>query len=241
MPAQRHFNKSELVDALDVSRSTVYKAVRELEEWQLVTKTSDGYQLTSFGRAVVGEFTEFRKTVDRMSDFRTASTTELLENTVPASILREGEFVTPARRAPERPFEVLSESLKGAETVLGFSPVLGRQYLELLEDRSMNHGVEFDIVTNPEIIDYVLAEHRGVIERILSENRLKIWRTESELRYGMVVLESDAPKLTVLVHTERGTLTGLLQTDAPEAIEWGHQQFEEYKNGASRIDVELVA
>jgi predicted transcriptional regulator len=54
--------KRDLGDELRVSRSTVYKAVRELREHDLVKRTDDGLELTLAGRLLETEYDTFRGT-----------------------------------------------------------------------------------------------------------------------------------------------------------------------------------
>jgi len=63
MLADGPMDKPALRDALEVSRSTVYKALRELEELGLVHRVDDGYALTQFGRLARRKHDEFRATV----------------------------------------------------------------------------------------------------------------------------------------------------------------------------------
>ena len=115
--------KRDLRDDLGVSRSTVYKAVRELEEQNLVEEDGGTIRLTLYGRLVVNRYRSFAETVEDTT--RQRSLLSVLPNDAPVTtdLLVGADAVLADRPAPSRPLDVIEDVVRSAERAIGFAPV----------------------------------------------------------------------------------------------------------------------
>ena len=227
--------KRDLRDELDVSRSTVYKAVRELDEQGLVERTDDGLVLTLAGRMVESAYATFHGTVADV-----CRTRELLSNLprtvdVPPALLDDADVVTAQRHAPNRPVRLFEELVRDADVVRGISPVALPQYVEVFHEQATDGDLAADLVLEKPVVEYLLSEYGDEFGETLETGRLAVWETEATLPFGLVVVEGERSVVGVVAYDERGELRGLVVNESIEAVTWGRKTFDEYRSSGTRL------
>ena len=96
-------DKREIVDELDVSRSTVDRAIRELEVLRVVEYGSGGLTLTFAGRLLVREYRGFEERVASVLDAQSVITVLGRESDLDARLLAGAEIVPADSVAPFKP------------------------------------------------------------------------------------------------------------------------------------------
>jgi DNA-binding transcriptional ArsR family regulator len=96
-------DQRDLRDALDVSRSTAYKSLRELEDAGLVRQVEDGcYRLTQFGSLVHRCHAEYVARIGRLREARPVAEALPDDLLVPLAFVERGHRVVASSHAPER-------------------------------------------------------------------------------------------------------------------------------------------
>ncbi|OYR60265.1 hypothetical protein DJ83_10195, partial [Halorubrum ezzemoulense] len=120
--AAEPLRKHELVDALGHSRSTVNRAIDELEAAGLVAGETDGYLTTLSGRLLAEQYREF---LTAAADLAAAG--DVLDPLgadvgVDPAVLRKAETHRAAAPDPYRPLEALDDALADADSVAAALP-----------------------------------------------------------------------------------------------------------------------
>jgi predicted transcriptional regulator len=228
-------SKPDLRDELGLSRSTVYKAVRELEHHDLVERTDDGFALTIAGRHVESAYREFH---DRVADVCQAQ--ELLailprDCDLPSELLADAEVVAAERHAPNHPLQQFEEMVATADTVRGISPVALPRYVELFHEQAVVGEVSTKLVLEQPVVRYLLTDYGDQFEAATTSPYLSIRETEETLPFGLIVVEGESDGVAVVVYDDRGELRGIVTNDAPAAVEWGLETFERYDENAVEL------
>lgn len=219
-------SKRDLRDELDISRSTVYKAVRELEDEGLVTETDDGVGLTLVGRLLAEEYRAFEERVTAVHDRESLLAVLPADAPVTADLLTGADAVLAERHAPARPVTSLEELVRSADRVVGLAPVILPQYVDLFYEELVERGLTADLVLEDPVVEFLREDHGDRLAEALETGRLSVRQTDETLPFGLIVAEDEG--LVLVVYDESGELRGVLLNDTEAALDWGESVFQNY-------------
>lgn len=211
--------KSELAEEIGVSKSTVYNWTRELQDHDVVERTSRGYRLTRVGRIHVEMFLVFGDVSERI--YRLAPLLRALpaDDLPPEAVLRSCRIVT-ARSNPDAPVEVLLSLLDDADRVFGTVPVLGSRLAGAV-GRALQAGDLGAEFTVPEAtMDALRDTHAFVIEAFENSDRSELHVTDRCVGFGALAFAGDDTSVALLAYTDRGHLDVVLLAESDEAVAW---------------------
>lgn len=222
--------KRDLRDELDLSRSTVYKAVRELEEQGLVAETDEGVGLTLVGRLLADEYRTFETHAAGIHD--SAGLLAVLPADAPVTVdaVLGAETVLAERHAPTRPVEYIDDLVRRADHVFGATPVVLAQFVDIFHEEIVHGDLTADLVLETPVVEYLREDHAERLAEALDTGRLSIERTDESLPFGFVSSESEG--LVLIVYDESGELRGVLLNDSRDAIDWGRRTFRAFRDRA---------
>jgi len=230
--------KRALVETLDVSRSTVDRAIRELQTEGLVERERRGFRLTAAGE-LAASFTEGMFSVT--ADLRAVA--EVL-GPVPASAPVDGRVVrnatvTEASRATRyEPLTAVDKLLREATRLYGLAPlVTRRRSMEHLAEAVTDRGADAEIVFGESLADQMLPSMDEEIRSMVREGFTPF--STDDLPFGLVLGETpDGLRTCVITYTDEGDLRGVITNDAPEATAWAWDVYRSYRRDA--VDLSLA-
>jgi predicted transcriptional regulator/tetratricopeptide (TPR) repeat protein len=218
--AAEPLRKHELVDALGHSRSTVNRAIDELEAAGLVASETDGYRTTLSGRLLATEYREFLTAADDLAAAGDVLDPLGADVDVDPAVLREAETYRAAAPDPYRPLEVLDGALADADAVAAALPAFPYpRVAERLRRTAAGGGT----------VDLALADraYRHAAERFADDLGAVARREGSRVAAvdavdaGVVAADGTALLLTF---DDGGTLHGAAASTEPEAVEWAERK-----------------
>lgn len=231
--AEGAVSKRDLRDDLGVSRSTVYKAVRELERANLVEKSDAGPRLTLAGRLLADRYRSFAGAVEDVVGHEPILDAIPHDAPLTAAVLDEGDHVLAERHAPNRPIAHVETLVRDADHVVGFTPVALPQYVDLFHDQLVSGELTAELLVESPVVEYLRSDHADRVGEALATDRLALWETDATLPFGLVVGEDD---LAIIVYEENGELRGLFCNDTPAALDWGRDVFERFRADATPVE-----
>ncbi|VTT87576.1 transcriptional regulator, SARP family [Halorubrum sp. DM2] len=214
--AAEPLRKHELVDALGHSRSTVNRAIDELEAAGLVAGETDGYRTTLPGRLLADGYREFLTVADDLAAAGDVLDPLGANAEVSPAIFRGAETYRAAAPDPYRPLEVLDEALADADAVAAALPAFPYpRVAERLRRTAVGEGT----------VDLALAEraYRHAADRFADDlgavARREGCRIASVGGVDVGVVAADEVAL-LLVFDDDGTLHGAASSTDPEALAW---------------------
>lgn len=226
--------KNELEDDLDVSRSTIDRGIRELEERALVERDNGGYRRTLSGRLALREYERFHERIRGLRESGNLLAAVDANADFDAAMLAGATVVEQARTTPHRPIEELYGIVKSATEVRAFAPVVHSQQIDTYRTK-ISDGMEAELVLTGEVIERLLAEHAEAFEDTVDSERVGLWEAADDLPYSLALAETpDGPRAVVMVYDDRGVL-GCIHNDDPAAVEWARERYERERRRATRI------
>jgi predicted transcriptional regulator len=227
--------KRRLGDELGVSRSTVYKAVRELHEHELVERTEKGLALTLAGRILESEYGAFRTVAEDVRRTRELLSILPAESEISTALIEDATVVFAERHAPNHPLRYFEELVENADRVHGISPVALQQYVELFHDRATTDGMTAELVLERPVVEYLITDYGEQLDEALASKHVSVWESDDTLPFGLIVGEGDDDSVGVVVYDDRGELRGFVTNDTPAAVAWGKDVFETYCERATLV------
>lgn len=227
----------DLQERLGVSRSTVYKAIRELKEHDIVEGTDRGNRLSLLGRLADREYQEFVGAVESIcapDDLLPFLPTDV---DLDLDVLDGAAVIRSERHAPNRPVAAVEEMVERATSVVGISPVALPQYVAVFRDEIVAGRLTADLLLERPVVEHVVANYRRELEESFATGNVRIWQTAASLPFGLVVVEEPEPETAVLVYDADGTLQGVIHNTSRAAFEWGMAVYESYLQGATQVSV----
>ncbi len=213
--------KRELVEQLRVSRSTVDRGIRELENVGLLARTSDGYRRTLFGELLLSEYDRFATQTQSL-----LAGQELLADLSPAHeldpvVFQDATIITASKHNPHEPISAfcsLTGTARWTQTVFpSVFPQLLDQWVELCDQQM----IRADIVLSEPAVGTLVSSHTDSLETLLAEPRVRLHQIETEPACGLVVAEDDSSATGgLIVLDERGGPRAFIETDTDEAVSW---------------------
>jgi tetratricopeptide (TPR) repeat protein len=212
--------KPEIVEALEWSRSTVDRAIRELELENLVERTDEGYTTTLAGRLVTTQYSQF---VETIGDVLVAS--PLLESLPRDSPITPEDVVGIERVSTDdlTSFEIpsiLRNSVESADVLTAAIPVVADPLLlGLCHSEVMNEELELDLVVGPDLHETLQQRFPGTL-RDLVDSGSTLMRAERSPPCAVLFVERESDEYeTVVVAYEEDTRSGIFRNDTDAALD----------------------
>jgi len=226
--------KPDLASELGVSKSTVYNWATELIEYDIAQRTDEGYELTSLGEQLFEFYCYVNRVTTQLYDMKPLFEALPDDHHPPFSTLVNADVVDESDH-PYAPFERVVDWVKDAEHVVGTPAVISTEKLEALGERFRSNEMTADVVL--ERTDVALMErHVPDTLDILIENAT-MYETDREIPVRLYVAEDLSPSVGVATLSESRQISMFVQLWGDEAVEWGLELYEEYREGANRIEV----
>ncbi|WP_254535623.1 helix-turn-helix transcriptional regulator [Halomarina litorea] len=229
-----------LQEELDISRSTAYKGIRELEGLRLVERTDRGYRLSLLGTLLLDQYDQFRTNVDAVCTKGPLLSELAADCDLDVAVLRGAEVIYAERHAPHHPLRALEAMLEEADTLYGMTPVVLPSYIEMFHERLTVDELVADLVMTRPVVEWLVTHQREAFEDVLRTGNLVARRTEEWLPFGLVFSDDPTTQVGVLVYDSKGDLRGFVVNDTEDALEWAERTWDQYHADSSVVSMEVV-
>ena len=209
-------------DELGVSRSTVYKALRELESAGLVVGRPEGYALTGLGRLAWRRRDCYLARLDRLTVADRLLASVPLDQRLPLSLFEHGKVYVSGRHAPERPLEQMEARGEVADRLRCFSPSGMPRYLGNIHERVEAGRQTATLVLERPALERLETDYER-FEAVRSEPDVEFRVVGEELPFALILYDDD--ELGFFAYDD-GVLVGAVFSDDPDVVRWGEHRFE---------------
>lgn len=227
--------KCDLVRSLDVSRSTVDRAVRQLESEGLLERTDSGYGLTLVGRLVYEEYRRFTEQTAGLLDASPGLDALPTDTALDPAVL-VGATVTVAERAtPYRPSDRHIELIESADAVRLLSTAVGPRYVDAVHEAAVKRSTSVRLGVTKPVAERLVSQHAPALEDALDAGEFELRELDSTPPFSLGLF--DRPSGTVfgaLIYDDDAP-RAYVDNDTTEATEYGEGRFERYWTGAEPI------
>jgi len=227
-------DQRDLRDALDVSRSTAYKALRELEEAGLVARTGDGrYRLTQFGSLAYRRHSEYVAAVGRLTAARTVVETLPDDLLVPLAFVERGHAVVASPHAPERPLDRLDEETDRSNDYRVLSPIAVPRFLPEIHEQVAEGDLVVELLVERGAVEYLREYDR--LDDALDTDGFGLFRTDEPIEFGVLACD-DRETAALFAYGPQGGVAGMFVSDDPAAYRWADRTYRRYREAAVPVE-----
>lgn len=228
-------NKRTLEEHLDVSRSTVDRAIRELELFELVEFVDGTYRVTTYGRLVVQEYREFERTRRVLTEFR-----PFLQH-APASAfdfdfrhLADAELFVPEAGDPYAMINRHVRALNRMDAERVLLPVTGLHAHEAAHEAIVHGDARGEVIVGPEVVETWQSnpQYVDLTEELIATGRFEIFVCDGEIPFLAGVFDEETVQLGVV---EDGEPRALVETEAEEIRAWAERTLDDYQEQATKL------
>jgi len=224
--------KRELVVTLDVSRSTVDRAIRELAAQDLVERTDGGYGLTLAGRLVLDALDRFETTARGVDDV--SDVLSVLPRDAPFSpeVFAGAQAVRPSPVAPDRPAETNRELLSWADRVRGVICAVSEQYVADYRS-AIEDGTGIQLVFPIPVFERLLSRHDLAGDPVFGQEHVEVRTTDAEVPCSVKLHGRGDNRVASLTVYGPDGLRGVVTNDSPAAVSWVAEFIDRHWEGAA--------
>lgn len=225
-------DKRALADELNIPRSTLDRAVRELEAVDLVTYRGGTYTVTTVGEHLAHRFSTFLERIESILEL------EPFLRWVPVDdlefdprLLADAELLVPGRANPYAMIDRHVKRLANVDHVRGILPATGLRAHETAHERIVEHGAEAELIVEPGVADVMLSDPSFVelTEEMVETGRFDLFVYEGTIPYFVGLFDDETVQIGV---DEAGDPRAILETDRREVRVWAHETIGDYRQQA---------
>lgn len=227
-------DKQALVEEVGVSRSTVDRAVRELEEAGLVSRTGGTVSLTTSGRVALLAHDRLADTIRGLgaaSDLMRHLPVDLVPDPV---IFQGGTVVEGTPEVPQRPATTLSELVSECDELRGVALSVEPELVTAGRNAIVERDADMTVVVPETVVARLLGAHADALEDSL-EGGIDLRQTDRDVPFGVMVFDRPtSPIAALLVYGESG-LRGIVTNERDPAVAWARQYVETWLQRADPL------
>jgi len=228
-------DKRRLVDECDYSRSTINRAVRDLEALELVEYTNGALQLTPCGQLLTEHYQQFEElamTSMRLAPFLQWFPTE--DCTLSLQHLAEAELYCPE---PTNPYAMVNQHVQRIEAATSFEgvlPLVSLHGIEAAHTQVLQHGATHELIISSAILDTFRSDEQftPLVVELLETDRCSLFLTEKPIPYFVGCFDDEYVQIGV---DDAGEPRALVEATATPVREWAHGLLDEYKAAATEL------
>lgn len=227
--------KPTLVDELGVSRSTVDRAVRDLETHDLVTREAGTVTLTTRGGVALDLYRYLTDVVAGLLSIEDALGDIPLEDRPHFSMFGDATIVTGSEAAPYHPISVYEDELSNADHVRALSMTVIPPLVDYYQDRIVEGDLNAEIVVSEAVLSRLVSSHTDALQLSLDHDQVTVYQTDASLPYGVTVLDSPNGRSAMMHLHGDGGIAAMVQSASPAAVAWADSLVTQHRNTATPV------
>ena len=233
-------HKADLVSESKYSRSTINRAIRELEEAGYVERVSEGFVATQTGQLGADQYRSYMER--QRSILGAADVLEQLPHDVdiPPALVTDSRIETDD--ASHQLFELLATELHTAEEVrLVLPALLDSRYLRVCHSRVVREELTVTLQA-PEAVLRDTAREFPFIWEELADSSSFTALSGGEPPFGLVLALAEGAVRSVAVFTSDGAaVTGVVHAETDAITDWGREQYDALEADSGDISADIRA
>jgi predicted transcriptional regulator len=226
--------KRALVENLDVSRSTVDRALRSLSAAGLLRRSGETFEQTLSGRQLSNEFEGLLTVVEGVQAAQPLLSHLPTSAPLPPHVVRTADVIRGEEADQVRPNDYVTDLLRTADRIRGFV----RAHSDTARDATIRgptaSGMRADLVFQQGVFDLVADRFPKRFADLVASDNFDARRIDA-VPFGMFLTERpEGAEVAVLVY-DAHTLCGVLASTHSASLEWAHELFAAARDDATPV------
>lgn len=224
---------NELRTTVDLSPSTIDRAIRELEGNGYIEQIDGRYRSTLTGQLALESYDRFTTTMDGIREsIDLLSTLESGVSLAPA-VLANAEVIRTSRGSRDH-IERSATMLDGAERIRTILSKVSPQYIDLYYEQVMD-GIDVSVVASASRIEQLITDYYDRLTELIGTDRVDLRQATEEAPFGLTIAESGSETTVELRVYGPDGLRGIIINDTAKAITWANEHYTDAWNDAMPV------
>lgn len=222
----------ELDDALEMSRSTIHRALGTFEDLNVVRKTDTEYALTGFGRTITGRTGEFSTdlaTAWDLDEFLNAVDGDGLD--VPMEHFADAEVIRPEPQKAHRGVKRIIELIEEVDSLRMFSNILSPLYVDVAA-REMIDGTEIEVIFDDRLRYPLQLEYAEDAVEAFRTGRFEVY-FRADVPFELFIAND---RMAMAAHNQDAIPRMFVETDDDDAVSWAKDLYLRHREAADWFD-----
>ncbi|MFC6965069.1 helix-turn-helix transcriptional regulator [Halocatena marina] len=225
-------SKRDLIDTLDIPRSTLDDIIRELEQKNLIKYQEGKWKTTVFGRCIFNIHDNYINNIDNMINTQPVIQELPFNTPVDRCFLLDSEVFPASSSVPDEVVQVLLESIEPASRIQYFTPVVMAGYLEEFYKYLMKNGHQVEVIFSYDVLSEVYDLYPNRVDNIFANKEITIYQGEMPVEFSLWI--ADEQQTGIMVYTDYG-IRGAVKNNTNDAIMWAAELFNRIKYNAEPV------
>lgn len=232
--AEGPMDRGRVQDSLGVSRSTAYRALRELEANDLVSREGGRYRTTLYGSLLLDLYGFVDRNFATLSASRAAFAPFTAETDLDLDLVLDGEVYTV--RNDGQPGLRMVDLARTCDEFYAMAGVHRPELLDPLHQRLTAGDLRAHIVMTAEILDYLRTYAPEKVEDVLESGNLDLYRLDDAYPWGIAMAETDGVAVVaVAVHEDLNPVRAVVLNESKRAVARFREIFEAHRERSERV------
>ena len=233
--------RRRLLDELSISRVTLGRILRELEERRWIVRSGRRYEITPLGELVIDEFLDLLETMDvevRLRNVMAWFPTDLV--TFDVRELRDAEIVVPSPGDLTVHVRRAAECYRTAERARVLTYQVGLPVLEAIREATVENDLQFEAILTPALLDGMTSdpEMEPLALDVLDAPTVGLYTHEDDIPSCLFVTDAT---VGIALSDDEGMFRALLLSENQAVFEWAVATYDAYRETATPISPGALA
>lgn len=230
----------DLVERLEVSRSTITRALGTLEELELTQKRDGKYVATRLGEIAVHRFENYRTEIKTLVSTKSLVQAFPETDPPPVEIVERADIFLRSEHGAFRPPEVVEETLREerGDTIAYFPTLINPNLPRVWYHNAIKSGNEMAIVLDEETFDRLETRYPDELATIAGQSDSSLYVGDGP-SYGLICIDAGNHFTVLIVIYSGGGIEGTIVNQSIELHKWVKELFDQIRANADCIDDEL--
>ncbi|RKD89093.1 helix-turn-helix transcriptional regulator [Halopiger aswanensis] len=238
--AEEPLQPRELVDRLAVSRSTVTRALGDLEDADLVAKRDGRYVATRFGEIAIERFERYSTEIETLVSIKPLTQAFPTADPPPIELLEGADIVLQRHDGAFRPLEIVEETFRTASgAAIAYFPTVVNPNLPRVWERTAGESdTDLTIILEGETYDCLRTRYEDELTAIASQSDAALYVGDGP-SFGLVCIDAGDQFTVLVVIYAAGGVEGVIVNRSAELHEWVRGLFDRIRTDADPVDASL--
>lgn len=228
-------DKRTLADELDISRSTLDRATRELEAVDAITYKEGRYTVTPIGEWFVRDFFSYLERLQLALEFEPfLQWIPVDEFDLDLRHLKDAELFLPESGDPYAMVNHHVRTLSKADEFSGILPLIGLHAFEAAYEQVVENGASHEIIVEEDIVETLATKecYASKFQQLRNCTKFTLSKYNGSIPYFVGIFDNEKVQIGV---DEDGEPRALVETSQPEVRAWAKEAISEYREHATTL------
>ena len=226
-------SKRDLEDAVDVSRSTLDRALRDLATADLARYEDGVWMPTLLGWCSYRAQEAYRDQLSTLAEAAPILNHLSIDEPIGCAFLDGADVYEADPSMPDAVIQTLLDSVEHATEVYVATPVVVTGFAEeFYECVKISERYSLEMILPTQVFEQVHTAFPTLTNELMNDGNVHLYRASIPFSFGLWI--ADADEVGIVVFTEQG-LGGILVNDTDDALDWATDQYERAKQEADPV------